>query len=180
MNDVLMKHVLLGISSNDQARTRLLDAVQQLSGLSDICCLSSCYLNNAAYLSTSASPSASSNLKPDKSPQYINAVLLISTSLNLLALTTSLKQIEASAEGVRANGICPLDLDIVAFEGETSEVLKSKDAYLWACIQEICPQLQSELPIPEVWQQQVWPEFVVWQVPSQAVSDSVARLFGIA
>ena len=172
MSDILVSDVLIGISSNEQARELLLEAVRQLSDSNDICCLSNWYLNNAAYL------------PPDKTPKYINGVLLISTSLGLPDLTALLKKIELDAGGQRAGGVCPLDLDIVAFEGVSLDVeqrtlprsLKAEEAYLWTCVQELCLQFQSSLPVPDVWQRQAWPEFTHWQVSSQKVSESVARL----
>ena len=151
MKDVLtQKNILLGISSNEQTRVRLLCAVQQLSDVSEMCCLSGLYLNNASYLPL--------DVPSEKAPKYVNGVLLLSTALDLPVFMSLLKQIEASAGGVRASGICPLDLDIVAFEGAHFDVqhrplprpLKYEEAYLWTCVKELCPQLQLPLPQPLV------------------------------
>jgi 2-amino-4-hydroxy-6-hydroxymethyldihydropteridine diphosphokinase len=174
-----MSDVLIGVGSNENARIRLFDAVQRLTVQSDQCSLSHLYLNNAASFPVD------STVKPvDSTPKYVNGVIFLSTSLELSALTSLLKQIELLAGGQRSGGICPLDLDIVAFEGINFDIqqrplprpLKSEEAYLWYCIQDLCNRIELNLPIPTLWLRQAWPEFSQWQTFHQHTSDRVVRL----
>ena len=170
-----MRQIILGLGSNQHARQHFAAALSQLSYLGQVLGLSDVFMNKPAYGQYT------------QKLQYINAVVIVSTGLSLEAVTQVLKVIETQA-GERQGEICPLDLDIIAFEGQSIDSqgrplprpCRAEEGYVWHCLHNLCPRYRPTMPQPEVWELQSWDELALWQKKTAVCEAVVVALFALS
>lgn len=125
-------HVILSIGSNCGNRLRnVSEATKWLSSLLDSCMVSDIYETPEIHGSGSL---------------YMNAVLSGYTSYSPSELNMVLKQYEIRAgrdENCRSNGLVPMDIDIVIFDGEVIREADYQADFFKIGYSQICQVLPS-------------------------------------